>query len=441
MKPSDRICVIGGGRIGLPISVSLSGVGAKVEILDLDEEKISKINSGKSPFFEEGMQEILEISVAEGRLKATSNQDVIARCNIIISAIGTGINEDGTPDVESLEILSEMLSGRLNPGDILILKTTVPIGTTEKIANTLSKKSGLKLEEELLVAFCPERIVEGKAMHELEVLPKIVGGVGPKSTEMASDFMSIFGGDVIAVSNSRTAEMCKLIDNSYRMTRFGFSADIAAVSWRNGINAFEAIRASNHNYDRNNVPLPSIGVSGYCLTKDPYYLDVGGTEIWKERGFLSTWISARKAADFQTQEAVERVMDHFSGFEGAVRIVIAGATYKENIDDSRFSHGRILAKELAKMGCEILFWDPMSEDGKIEGFEVKRDYGCIAGNDCIIFAVPHSEYVEWANSMPGIDSMRTKVIFDGWGIVENVPEGVFLFGTGVPKTMGTSIKG
>ena len=106
MKPSDRICVIGGGRIGLPISVRLSGVGAKVEILELDEEKIVKINSGESPFFEEGMQAILESSVGEGRLKATSNQDIISSCNIIISAIGTGINEDGTPDVESLQNLS-----------------------------------------------------------------------------------------------------------------------------------------------------------------------------------------------------------------------------------------------------------------------------------------------------------------------------------------------
>ena len=141
-----------------------------------------------------------------------------------------------------------LLSPNLKSGDLVVLKTTLPIGATEEIASLLAKNSGLSLDEELFVAFSPERIVEGKAMEELRSLPKIVGGIGPNSADRACEAMGILGGRVIRVSDSRTAEMCKLMDNAYRMTRFGFSSDIALVSSINGIDAFEAIEAANLDY-------------------------------------------------------------------------------------------------------------------------------------------------------------------------------------------------
>jgi UDP-N-acetyl-D-mannosaminuronate dehydrogenase len=216
------------------------------------------------------------------------------------------------------------------------------------------------------------------------------------------------------------------------MTRFGFSADIAIVSAMNGIDAFEAINAANHDYGRNNVPLPSIGVSGYCLTKDPYYLDIGGGQIWGERGFHSTWISARKAADFQITMAVERISGFLSGLRDNPVIVIAGATYKEDVDDCRLSHGRELADLLSSRGFEIIFWDPMVSEDILDGFPVYKEYECIANTDCLIFTVPHKDFKEWAKEMHGIEKMRTMYIFDGWGIVRNSPEGVIVHGTGKP---------
>ncbi len=431
MGDADTVCVIGAGRIGLPISVSLAQKGLSVRILDIDENRCSMINKAEPPFFEEGMQEALEIAVERGLLNATDDPSFISECGVVISAIGTTISENGDPDIESVNKLAEMVCSHLKSGALFILKTTLPIGSTKKIANVLSEKSGLVLEEELFVAFSPERIVEGKAMEELRSLPKIVGGIGGKSTERASKFMSVFGGRVIQVANSETAEMCKLIDNAYRMTRFGFSSDVALVASKFGIDAYEAIRASNLDYKRNDIPLPSVGVSGYCLTKDPYYLEASGGRIWEKRGFGSTWINARKSADYQLEHAIETLEGEMESLEGKV-LVVAGLTYKENVDDTRQSHGVYLSERLAEIGAEVRAWEPNIPIGAGLGLENFHDESCLAGSDGVIFTVPHVEFVEWSKCPVGVESMRKGVIFDGWGIIdpEKLPSGSTLIGTG-----------
>ena len=433
MSEGDRFCVIGAGRIGLPISVRLSEVGCSVNILEVDEERVLEINSSRSPFFEEGMQESLSRGVGEGRIRATSDVSEISNCNVIISAIGTGIKEDGTPDIDSLEELVEMLAKFLSDGDLLILKTTLPIGTTERISKMLATRTGLKLDEELMMAFCPERIVEGKAMHELATLPKIVGGIGEKSADKAASIMGLFGGNVVRVADSRTAEMCKLLDNAYRITRFGFAADVAAVAQRTGIDAFEAIKASNNGYPRNNIPLPSVGVSGYCLTKDPYYLDSVVKDFWEERGFPSTWISARMAADMQTMESIIAIREEFDGSLENRVIVVAGITYKENVDDTRLSHGREIIQHLKPECEEIRIWDPMSAEDELFGIPVSRDASVLEGSDCLLITVPHTDFVSWADKPEESALMRTKLIFDGWGIFSgrNGDFGVRVIGTGI----------
>jgi len=431
MRSADSVCVIGAGRIGLPISVSLAQKGMSVRVLDIDENRCSMINNAESPFFEEGMQKALEIAVKGGFLEANSDPSFISECDVVISAIGTGISEDGEPDVKSVNNLAKMICNHLQSEALFILKTTLPIGSTKKIANVLAERSGLVLEESLFVAFSPERIVEGKAMEELRSLPKIVGGVGSKSTERASEFMSKFGGRVIKVANSETAEMCKLIDNAYRMTRFGFSSDVALVASQHGIDAYEAIRASNLDYKRNDVPLPSVGVSGYCLTKDPHYLEASGGGIWEKRGFGSTWINARKAADYQLDHAIETLEEQLNGLDGKV-LVVAGLTYKEDVDDTRQSHGVYLSERLSELGAEVRAWEPNIAKGPIFGLENFHNESCLADSDGVIFTVPHSEFIVWSKEPAGIETMRNSVIFDGWGIFEHekLPEGTTLMGTG-----------
>ena len=378
------------------------------------------------------MEEPLFELVNNGRIIATTENNKIRDCSIIISAIGTSIKKDGSPNLESLDELLNLIAPHFPKYGLLILKTTLPIGMTEIIAHKLSEITGFTLDQELFVSFSPERIVEGKAMEELRTLPKIIGGIGPNSTIRTKEVIEKLGGEVVIVENTRTAEMCKLLDNSYRMTRFGFAADVAAVAIENGINAYAAINAANKGYVRNNIPLPSVGVSGYCLTKDPYYLDAAAPHIWENRGFPSTWLSARLAADLQTESAFNRVSIYFDNDLKGKLIVIGGITYKENIDDTRLSHGRILLEMFKKAGAEILIWDSVTTENVIEGIPVHNNHMVLNEADCLVITVPHDNFKLWQQNLEGVELMNNKLIFDGWGIVQNSnKKEMYLMGTGI----------
>ena len=158
-----EICVIGAGRIGLPISVSLAMKGYRVLVLELDGGRCEEINNSRAPFYEDGMDDALAEVVTSGLLTASQDSSKISDCNVIISAIGTEVSDDGTPDVSAIGSMVGMLSPHLNSGDLFLLKTTLPIGSTQEIGEKLSENSGLALDEQLFVAFSPERIVEGRA--------------------------------------------------------------------------------------------------------------------------------------------------------------------------------------------------------------------------------------------------------------------------------------
>jgi UDP-N-acetyl-D-mannosaminuronic acid dehydrogenase len=434
MERHSRCLVIGAGRIGLPLSVSLARSGIDVTILERDGNKVSLINEGLAPFYEVEMDESSAVAVKNGKILATLELNEDDKYQTVISAIGTGLNNDGTPDLSALESLLDVVIPNISKFGLLILKTTLPIGMTRMIANKLYEKTKYTLDEELFVVFSPERIVEGKAMEELRTLPKIIGGIGPKSAIKANQILKNLGGEIIIVSDSETAEMCKLLDNSYRMTRFGFAADVAAVAVENGIDAYEAIKAANKGYERNNIPLPSVGVSGYCLTKDPYYLDSSAPDVWKNRGFPSTWNTARRAADFQTTYAFNRIIEYFEGSIEGKRIVIGGITYKENIDDTRLSHGRELIAMFKKQKADLIIWDNVTSDNIVDGINVKKTSKALEGADCLLITVPHDEYIEWNIKKKNISRMKNKIIFDGWGIIDNSNiEDLVLFGTGMGK--------
>jgi len=454
-----RVVVIGGGRIGLPMAVTAANAGHRVSIVDIAAATIDSINAGRAPFDEPGMGEDLANNVASGVLDATlSPAAVVGEAAVVLCAIGTGLCDDGTPDLSNLESFIESIGTLLNSGTLVVFKTTLPIGTTETLAEHLARASGMTLDEGLMVCFSPERIVEGKAMHEMKTLPKIIGGIGPNSTAAGAAFYETIGGKIITVSNTRTAELCKLLDNSYRMTRFGFSSDIAALARANEIDAYEAISAANKDYARNSIPLPSMGVSGYCLTKDPLYLDMAAGDLVKRRGFPTVWMAARRAADDLMITSRDAILASVADIENPV-IVVGGITYKENVQDVRESHGLALAEELrdavivATTGVdmavgvaveakttspEVRIWDPCLGDCAVGGFQVQADASAVlAGADMLVITVPHSEFVNLANARETLASilnlMRSVRIHDGWGIFRTsvLPAGTHYEGCGI----------
>lgn len=444
--PAQRVVVIGGGRIGLPLALTAAGAGHRTTVLEADAARVGAIMTATPPFDEPGMPEAMTELRESGHIDATLDRAILRQADVVLCAIGTGMTPLGEPDLSGLEALVDTIAEHLQPGVLVVFKTTLPLGTTERMADRLSKAAGLPPDQDLLVCFSPERIVEGRAMSEMKRLPKIIGGIGPRSQAAGEAFFSTIGGDIVAVSGARTAELCKLLDNAYRMTRFGFASDVATVARAHGIDAYEAITAANHDYGRNSIPLPSMGVSGYCLTKDPRYLDAGAADL-KQRAFPSTWMAARRAADDQLERAAHDIVAHLASNPedtGSVsgRVVIAGLTYKEDVEDTRESHGLVLAKLLQGHGCEVVGWDPLLPVADIEGIPNHTDAAlALAGAEIVAFTVPHAAFrqlaADDARLAAALQPMATKRIYDGWGIfrLSTLPPGTLYEGTGLaPRT-------
>ena len=240
---------------------------------DIDKELRKKINNKKMPFYEKGMQDLLDAQVGKN-LKIVENiKDFEA--DIFIITVGTPFDfKRRKPNISYFKKSIELISKNVKVNDLIILRSTVPIGTSRKIAKPiLEKNSNLKVGENLFLAFCPERTAEGKAIEELKNLPQIIGGYCQRSTEFASRFFNEYTHTIIDVNDLESSEMCKLLDNTYRDTVFAYSNQMAMLSEKLGLNLSKLVDKVNIGYERNKIPKPSPGVGGPCLTKDPYILN------------------------------------------------------------------------------------------------------------------------------------------------------------------------
>ncbi|PIT85794.1 hypothetical protein COU36_01245 [Candidatus Micrarchaeota archaeon CG10_big_fil_rev_8_21_14_0_10_59_7] len=410
-----KVCVIGLGRIGMPMAALCAAKGHTVIGVDKGEAALKAVADAEPLFEEEGLADTMRKN--KPRLSATSDiAKAVAASDVVVVTIGTTITEDGKPVLDNAYDVARGIAEAKPRGKTVIFKPTLPLGTTRLLVAEIEKKSGLKCGKDFFAAFSPERIVEGKALEEMEHLPKVIGGMDAESARRAAEFYRTLGGEIVIVEKPEAAELVKLIDNSYRSTMFAFANDVALVCERWGLNAYDVVSAANQGYKRNNVKKPSCGVSGYCLTKDPLYLESGFASAAKERGFPSLWKRGRDINDYMPTHTLGLLKDALaeSGrpLKGA-RVAICGATFKENVDDVRNSHGIRMADELRREGAEVSVWDPRAE--RI-GFPRKKSAeDAFDGADAVVFTVPHDEFKP-LDVASLAKKMRTPVIVDGWGL-------------------------
>jgi len=395
-----NICIFGLGRIGLPIALVCADSGHRVVGIDVNEELISSLKKGEPAFNEPGMKELLTKHLNKNFFPKHQEQDDVVsdlkKTKYIMIAVGTGFAKyPEKPKISTLYSIIGQIIGTGLQGKTIILRVTLPIGTSDEIKNLIEKKTGLKEGEDFWFGFVPERIMEGKAVKEEHKLPKIVGCYNDEGFSKVSGFFKKIGGDIIRVSNPRTAEYIKLIDNSWRNTRFAFANELAFLAESNNVDVMEAIESANAGYKRNEIPLPG-PVSGYCLGKDPYLLELAFEEITEKRGFNSMWYYGRLANDWLNEKIIEEI-------EGK-NILIAGLSFKENIDDYRHSHGIDITRKLLKKGCNVTVCDPrlnlnyytnLPNDlkDKVKSY-TSIEEALTKDIDTIIFAVRHKEYQE-----------------------------------------------
>lgn len=266
----DRVVAVYGlGFVGLTLAAVLANAGLMVVGVDSNPDVIGKLKAGQPTFFENGLKSLLDSLSQTNPIHFTSNPDE-ANADIHIVCVGTPVDDKKSPDFSYVIQASEAIARNLKKNDLVIFRSTLPVGTSRHLIIPALEKSGLKAGGDFFLSFAPERTVEGNALEELRVLPQIIGGIDKTSCELTAKLFSRITNTIVEVDTLEAAEMVKLLNNTYRDLVFSFANEVSKICDGLNVNAFKLIEAANEGYPRNPIPMPSPGVGGICLAKDPY---------------------------------------------------------------------------------------------------------------------------------------------------------------------------
>ena len=350
----NKVCVVGLGYIGLPTAAFIADSGISVLGVDINESHVEKINKGEMPFFEPGFEALLKSVVADGNLKADTE---VAEADAFIVAVPTPFNDDYSVNMSYIEAAAKNIAPVLRPGALVVLESTSPPGTTEKMAEILlAERPDLSTDPEsanrLLVAHCPERVLPGKIMEEMAANDRVIGGLNPLSTAKAEQLYSSFCNGGMLLTNATTAEMAKLTENSFRDVNIAFANELSIISDKLRIDVWELIELANH-HPRVNILNPGPGVGGHCIAVDPWFIVSSAQE---EAKLIRT---AREVNDGKPAYVIAKITEAVEA-EGAESIAALGIAFKPDIDDLRESPALSIVQQMAEKWPEknILVAEP-----------------------------------------------------------------------------------
>lgn len=429
-----RLCIIGMGRVGLTLSLVLADVGFEVLGVERDQSIVASLNRGQTHFYEKGLGILLKKHLQKNLVITTKVAD--HRWDAYIICVATPIErESKQPVLDHVLRAAREVAGHLKEGDLVVLRSTVPVGTTRSVVLPLLQER----QEHIYLAFCPERTVEGKALTELRGLPQIVGGLDEESVEKAVAIFSRVTPTTVRVSSLEAAEMIKLLDNTYRDINFAYANEVALIAEGLGLDAIELIRAANLGYTRNNIPMPG-PVGGACLSKDPYVLNASAAGRHQSR--LSR--VAREVNEYLPRHIAQKLQTRLASvgkdLSGA-KVLIAGIAFKGHpeTDDLRDSPALGLIDYLKKeYDCQRLYGHdfvvPAEEIRKIGVEPCSLDEG-LKGADGVLFLNNHSRYYDVDVGQVVSQLNKPAVFIDCWHIFEPQAikqfEGILYGGLGV----------
>jgi len=374
MEKCEKIAVIGGaGHVGLPLSLIIAESGLETVVIDYDDEKLNSIRSGKFPFVENGGQELLDAS-KDFPISYTSKYKVIEECGVIILTIGTPIDEYHNPNLTPIYQTIDQIKPLMHHGQVLILRSTLFPGTSEKIYDRL-KQEGLQIS----VSFCPERIAQGHALEEIKLFPQIISGSDVHALKTAEGLFSRFASEVITLELAE-AELAKLYTNAWRYISFAVANQFYTIAEEKGYDFFKIRKVIMHNYKRT-ASFPKSGfAAGPCLFKDTMQL-----EAFSRKNFnLGT--AAMHINETLPNFLVDRVKIKFDlSFK---KVGILGMAFKPNNDDSRDSLAFKLRKILSEENAVVMCTDPWIKNPSFFKME-----DVLAQCNLIFIGCPHAEYV------------------------------------------------
>jgi len=373
-----KISVIGLGRVGLPLAVTLADCGFDTLGIDINEELVEKINRGESPFEDEvGLKELLKRNVGEGRLTATVS---LEERDFNIITVPTLIRGE-EPDIDAVYAVAGEIRKPMDK--VFVLESTVPPLTTERFGEIVAKKTGYKAGKDFGLAYSPERVQAPQVLRDLKTYPKIVGGIDEKSGFIVSEVYSCFAPGIIRVSSPLVAEIDKIIENAHRDLNIAFANELAMICEIYGIDVYEIIKTAN-SQPYCNILNPGL-VGGHCIPMDPYYIL---SEV-ERRGYTANLIKEARRIN-------EAMANHVAGMVEGEKVTILGLSFKPDIKAFEHSHTLKLIDALRAKSHEheIVVHDPFLGDEEFD-FRVEKDlYKAVEGADCVILATAHSAYKE-----------------------------------------------
>lgn len=397
-----KVCFIGLGYIGLPTAIIAAKHGLQVAGTDINPDIVAATNEGRLHIVEPEMDCMLKEVVANGLLKAYATPQLSDAYFIVVPTPFKGNHE---PDISYVESATLSVLPLLKDGDLFVIESTSPVGTTEKMRDLIWSKRP-ELKDRIYMAYCPERVLPGNVAHELIHNDRVIGGISPESTEKAKEFYSQFVQGELHSTDSRTAEMCKLTENASRDVQIAFANELSLVCAKAGINVWELVSLANR-HPRVNILQPGCGVGGHCIAVDPYFI----TSAFPEESKLMA--QARETNNFKAEWCVGQVLARMMKYEkenGRKPVVaLMGLAFKPNIDDLRESPAMEIAGMVADSVSDnsLLIVEPnISEHGRFKLTDYKTAY---ENADIVAFLVNHREFAT-------LDYRQNVVVMDFCGV-------------------------
>jgi UDP-N-acetyl-D-glucosamine dehydrogenase len=416
ISKSARIAIVGLGYVGLPLAVAFAEAGSNILGFDIQQKRVDWVNQGQSYIADVGGGR-LQVAVAKRLLEATTDKSRLREIDAVCICVPTPLTKTKEPDLSYVIHEAEQLSKYLQPGQLVVLESTVYPGTTREVVLPILERSGLRGGIDFFLAFSPERIDPGNKKYEIKNTPKIVGGIDSRSTQLAELLYRQVAEVVIPVSCPEAAELTKVFENVFRSVNIALVNELAQLCQNMGISVWEVIDAASTKPFGYMPFYPGPGVGGHCIPLDPYYLATKAREYDFHTRFIELAAEINEQMPYYVVSRIMKALNtHGKSLKGAT-VLVLGVAYKKDIADVRESPSLKLIQLLQQEGAEVSYNDPFVLQIRLASNNLASERlteVCLSSADCVVIATNHSSY-----DLEHIASLA-KLVFDARGATKKL---------------------